>query len=164
MLSSEEIDEVADFWIGGTIQGPVIQLVIIGCCLGRVIGSVTISHAPRASLECPHWAESGLSLRRIEGLMRRLKPGLDDLAHISLQMFDQTAWWQGIVPRWPSGVTFIGSQRVTSGNKPGSLVWTSRRSGKKLKVQLVSELFARLFVVQDNDLEVGRGIGDTFPE
>ena len=50
---------MADFWIGGTIQGPVIQLVIIGCCLGRVIGSVTISHAPRASLECPHWTGSG---------------------------------------------------------------------------------------------------------
>jgi len=91
-------------------------------------------------------AESGLSLRRIEGLMGRLKRGLDDLAQFALQMFDQTVWWQGIVPRWPSGVTIIGSQRVTSGNKPGSLVWTSRR------------------VVQDNDLEVGQGIGDTFPE
>ena len=54
---------MGDFWIGGTIQGPVIQLVIIGCCLGRVIGSVTISHAPRASLECPHWAGSGHSPR-----------------------------------------------------------------------------------------------------
>lgn len=55
---------MGDFWIGGTIQGPVIQLVIIGCCLGRVIGSVTISHAPRASLECPHWAESRLTALR----------------------------------------------------------------------------------------------------
>lgn len=55
---------MGDFWIGGTIQLPVIQLVIIGCCLGRVIGSVTISHAPRASLECPHWAGSCLTAAR----------------------------------------------------------------------------------------------------
>jgi len=110
------------------------------------------------------WAGRGRSLRRIEGLMRRLKPDLDNRAQLSLQMFDPAAGWQGVVSRWPSGVTFIGGQRVASGNKPGSLVWTSRRSGKKLKVEVLSELFARLFVVQDNDLEVGRGISDTFPE
>lgn len=72
----------------------------------------------------------GLSLRRIEVLMRRLKPNLDDRAQFSLQVFDPAAGWQGVVSRWPSGVAF--------GDKPGSLVWSGRRSGEKLKVEVLS--------------------------
>jgi len=99
--------------------------------------------------------ERGLPLRRVEVPMRRLKPDLDERAPLSLQFFDTATWWQGVASRPSSGVTLIGCQRVCSRNKPGSLLWASCRSGKKLKVKILRKFAVRLFIVQDNDLEVG---------